>query len=597
MIDDRDPGNIYDYFIRELEYLSSEGQYFSKLHPAEARRLNVSELGVRDPHIDRLIESFAFLSARINRSIDQEYPQLIYFLMRKLYFNIVGAIPSCAIVTANVNEILCQNPLGTEIKANTLIETANNEGCIYEYRTVYPIVLWPITITEIKKCVSNEIAGLDEYIASPALSIELRRESAPINMLRLNKIRFYINLPDMDAHDFYEAIFTKTAEVVITDGENIITRQNADSIKEVGFEKEESLIQFPDNDYNKLKIILDFIFFERKFMFFDIMLDDASQINHILKINIIFKSGVILPSLNPHSIKLHCTPVINLSKCYSEPLRLSPGIRSHVLTPNIKFREYYEMHSIEKVYISLPGEDAKEVLPIFGFDMQGINEPIYWTFSQEESLKSKFQGADLSISIINHKFDPLEENETTVYAHLNCFSSNYDDLAEKSMKLKFSEIYPIKNVELLTIPSRPIKPLQDTRIIWALYSCLRFNSLSLLENNGTLIIKSILKTVNRFEQNIMSHNIDAIKNIKIDETAAQIGDRYFSLAEKGSAITLDLSKSDYSGGTPYLFAAVLERFMGGLAAINSFTQVTLNYTDTQNEVKKWPIRLGRLKLI
>ena len=66
--------DLVDYYRRELSYLRESGDDFSKRYPKVANRLSFSGIESKDPHTERLLESFAFLTARIQREIDREFP-------------------------------------------------------------------------------------------------------------------------------------------------------------------------------------------------------------------------------------------------------------------------------------------------------------------------------------------------------------------------------------------------------------------------------------------------------------------------------------------------------------------------------------------
>ena len=57
-----------DYYLRELEWLRVEGASFAKRYPNIASRLDIGLAESADPHVERLIESVAFLTGRVNRS-------------------------------------------------------------------------------------------------------------------------------------------------------------------------------------------------------------------------------------------------------------------------------------------------------------------------------------------------------------------------------------------------------------------------------------------------------------------------------------------------------------------------------------------------
>ena len=47
-----------------------------------------------DPHIERMIESFALLSGRIHHKLDDEFPELTDALLSVLYPHYLAPIPS-----------------------------------------------------------------------------------------------------------------------------------------------------------------------------------------------------------------------------------------------------------------------------------------------------------------------------------------------------------------------------------------------------------------------------------------------------------------------------------------------------------------------
>jgi type VI secretion system protein ImpG len=53
----------------------------------------------------------------------------------------------------------------------------------------------------------------------------------------------------------------------------------------------------------------------------------------------------------------------------------------------------------------------------------------------------------------------------------------------------------------------------------------------------------------------------------------------------------------YAGGGVYLFASVLERFLGMYASVNSFTTLVAKSTKRKDAVRAWPPRAGWKSLV
>ena len=65
---------MLDYYNRELAYVREQGSEFAEQFPKVAARLGMRGLEVADPYVERLLEGFAFMSARIQLKMDAEFP-------------------------------------------------------------------------------------------------------------------------------------------------------------------------------------------------------------------------------------------------------------------------------------------------------------------------------------------------------------------------------------------------------------------------------------------------------------------------------------------------------------------------------------------
>ena len=59
--------NLLEFYSRELTYLRKAGGEFAKSYPKVAQRLELAGGSSADPQVERLLESFAFLTARVQR--------------------------------------------------------------------------------------------------------------------------------------------------------------------------------------------------------------------------------------------------------------------------------------------------------------------------------------------------------------------------------------------------------------------------------------------------------------------------------------------------------------------------------------------------
>ena len=91
------------YYRSELTYLRRMGGEFAALYPRVASRLELGAGECPDPQVERLIESFAFLTARLQRDLDGELPEITTALLGVLYPQLTTPIPPMAVARFDVD--------------------------------------------------------------------------------------------------------------------------------------------------------------------------------------------------------------------------------------------------------------------------------------------------------------------------------------------------------------------------------------------------------------------------------------------------------------------------------------------------------------
>src|SRR6201993_1755137 len=86
------------FYERELDYLRKSAAQFAARYPKVASRLVLEPTKCEDPHVERLLEGFAFLAARVHLKIDDEFPEITEALLGIVYPHFIRPIPSMSVV-------------------------------------------------------------------------------------------------------------------------------------------------------------------------------------------------------------------------------------------------------------------------------------------------------------------------------------------------------------------------------------------------------------------------------------------------------------------------------------------------------------------
>src|SRR5204863_7550959 len=87
----------------ELSHLREVGAEFAREFPKIAARLGVEGMEVADPYVERLLEGFAFLAARVQLKLEAEQPRLIAHLLEAIYPNFLAPVPSMLVARFGVD--------------------------------------------------------------------------------------------------------------------------------------------------------------------------------------------------------------------------------------------------------------------------------------------------------------------------------------------------------------------------------------------------------------------------------------------------------------------------------------------------------------
>src|SRR3954469_12282927 len=94
---------LLPHFRRELDALRRLAGEFAEAHPKIAGRLRLGADGADDPQVERLLEGVAFLAARVQHRLDDEFPELTDALLGLLYPHYLAPTPSTAIARFEVD--------------------------------------------------------------------------------------------------------------------------------------------------------------------------------------------------------------------------------------------------------------------------------------------------------------------------------------------------------------------------------------------------------------------------------------------------------------------------------------------------------------
>lgn len=595
---------LLDYYHKELTYLRKMGQGFARRYPKLAGRLELSAESCSDPHVERLIESFAYLSARLQMQLHAELPQVTHSLLSVLYPHLVDPIPPATIAEFVVDPKQGKMTTGHMIEAHTPIFAQTEEGLTCRFRTCYQTELWPLQVVEAGIESKDRYSDLDfkSEVAS-LLRLRVQTLATPINELQLSKLRFFINGEPGVVSTIYELLFCHGAGVaVVPENSKRANFLPADTVAPVGFSLNEEVIPYPANAHPGYRLLQEFFGFPRKFHFFDVAGLNTGVSSKYFDILILFNT---LPtrrlSLSPANFRLGCTPVVNLFRKTSEPIRIDHRRSEYLLVPDIRRERTTEIHSVLSVSASSnPAEQSKEVEPFFSVRHRGddTQTQAFWHTRREWSQREDIAGTDMFLSFVDLAFNPRNPPLTTAYAHTLCTNRDFSSELRAGALFQMDQPAPIRQIVCLHAPTPTSYPPLSGHSLWALVSNLSLNYLSLSQGAHSVeALKEMLRLYSLSDRLSTRHQVDGIRDLACKNVVRRIGGDAWRGFCQGTEITLTLDETLYVGSSPVLFAWVLSHFFALYASINSFTELVLKSHQREGEWKRFPAMAGVRNLI
>ena len=138
---------LLPYYQRELAFIRRLGGEFAEAHPKIAGRLRLAPEVAEDPHVERLIEAFAYLNARTRHKLDDDFPEISDAMMGVLYPHYQTPIPAMAVVQFALDRTQGDLRAGYTVPRHAMLETEPIDGEPCRFRTCYPTTVWPVELT------------------------------------------------------------------------------------------------------------------------------------------------------------------------------------------------------------------------------------------------------------------------------------------------------------------------------------------------------------------------------------------------------------------------------------------------------------------
>lgn len=585
--------DLLDYYQRELMYLRKSGVDFARSYPKVADRLELGPNESADPNVERLIESFAFLTGRIQRNLESEFPEVTQALLGLLYPQMVQPVPAMAIAHMEVDPENAQVTTGHVVPRHTQLSAVGNGDVRCRFRTAQEATLWPIRVEQARLENTDQFDSQDTSDVAAVLRLSLRSEGMMFNELDVRSLRFFLNADAVLAGSLFELIFSQVARVGYQPaGEGRPRFRPAEGVlTPVGFDDDQAVLPYPSHAHPAYRLLQEYFNFPQKFHFFDVAIpkveEETDRLDVLLMLRYMPKERLYIDRT---TFALGCVPVINLFPKMVEPIRRHQRMTEYRLVPDYRNERTTEIHSILSITgVSETGERSAEYVPFFSFnhDKEGGGGETYWLQRRVPTGRKDLPGTDMSLAFVDLNFKPNKPPDETIFVTALCTNRTLTEQVPAGAELQTEQAAPLARITLLNKPTAPRNPPLGGETAWRLISHLSLNYLSLAEGADSLkALREILRLYAPPRDAAADQQIQGITEMECRRIVRRMRDRFGGFA-RGMEVALEFDERRFVGGSAFLMAMVLNRFLGLYTTINSFTQLKITSKQRSGVWKVW----------
>lgn len=635
-----------DSYNRELSMLYERSAEFAAEFPGIADRLGGLLKDNIDPAVAGLLEGTAFLAARVQLKIDDEFSSFTTELLEQIFPDALAPIPSIMLVEANPIFENSEMTEGLRFKAGDnldarFVDADQRVSC--GFRLCTSLEIWPLKLSELtyfdtpahltslgQDGAASTQAGLQMKIHRP----QAKESNDDLSELELDELPVYLTGDLPYAVALYEQIHCDLKRVSLryldANGDAVFMRLNPDTIEQIGFNSDERLLPRDTALFDGFAQLREAFIFPRKYLGFRLtgLKNKLAQMNGH-EFQIIFEFGHVNNTLgarvNADHARLNTTTAINLFEEMSSQLRLDEKRHEYVVTPNSSPITHYEIHKITEVFAHYSENQTKtKVYPLYALPDKKTppHQALYYTTKRKQrrlteqetrfGLQHRYRGTETFISLYEPPKTSDDKHANRLQIKTLCSNRHlpeYLPIAESKDDFHMAENSAI-SLACVAGPTPPREPMTELEqlgphratqgeVYWRLISYLSLSHFGLDNRNGRDGVASLREILSLFadiSDTVSQTQIQGIVGLETRPIVRSIqrGDGF--LPARGIEIKLIFDEEAFEGSGIILLGAVLDRFFAEYATVNSFTQTVITSTQ-RGVIKTWPARTGNGGLI
>ena len=614
------------YYSQELQHLREMGGEFAVQYPKIAGRLGLEGFECADPYVERLLEGFAFMAARVQMKIDAEFPRFTQHLSEIVYPHFLAPTPSMAIVQLQPD---LGNPAlnaGYRVARGAPMRSVlgKDDATACEYRTAHELTLWPLELVEAKFFTNGgTIAGVEARLPAnvkAGLRLRLRTTNGePFCKLGLDRLTLHLRGGDDMPGQIYEKLLGATLGVLVLPGSRPAGRHTLlpkTALRPRGFAEEDALLPSGQRSFQGYRLLQEYFAFAQRFLFVeltDLKAAVSTCAETELEIIVLLARGDarLEQALDASNFALNCTPVVNLFQRRADRINLSGDQFEYHVLPDRTRPMDFEVHQVESVTGYGIGTDAEqEFHPLYSARDLGaatVASHAFYQIRREPRLlsqrqrqrgpRSSYIGSETFITLVDAQEAPYRHNLRQLGLVLWCTNRDLPlsmPLGVGKTDFILEQGGPVQSVRVLGGPSQPFPSFAEGGMAWRLINQLSLNYLSLADTDpdqGARSLRELLALYCHPLDLSSQRQVEGVRSVSAKPVTRRMPAPGPITFGRGLEITVTMDDGAFEGAGAFVLGGVLSHFFAQYVSINSFTETVVR-TVGRGEIMRWKAQEG-----
>jgi type VI secretion system protein ImpG len=507
---------------------------------------------------------------------------------------------------------------GLKIERGATLNSQAVGGAPCKFRTCYDTTFWPVGVSAAEWTTADRLRPpIKAADTAGAIRLELKcAGDVSFQKLSMNTLRLYLSGEAALTNTLYELLSNNCARIVIRDPSPKTKAQpvylDASELRAVGFSESESMLPFTRRSFAGYRLLMEYFCFPQKFLFFDLsglsrlrdagFSDRAEVIFLISPFERAERRESLETGISAKAFRTDCVPVVNLFRQTAEPILLTQTRYEYQVVPDVSRRNATEVFSIDAVVSADPRSDEiHQFEPFYSFRHAAPRDrnQAFWHAVRRPSGRRGDEGTEMYLTLVDLSGRQVRPDAEALTVRTTCTNRDLPSrlpFGNESGDFDLEGAAPIKRIIALTKPTDTIRPPLQKHALWRLISALSLNYLSLVEG-GTEALQEILRLYNFSGSAYSEKQIQGITALTSKRQFARVVSENGVAFARGTMVDVTFNEEQFTGSGVFLFAAVLEYFLGLYAGMNSFSQMAAHSLQRKEAIRKWPPRAGQKVLI